>query len=77
MVNFHASTSLILFNAMICHGHVPIKLSESVLIPLVKDKNGSIHVKLNYRSIAIANSIFKVFEFVLLISMEKICLDES
>ena len=55
-----------LFNSMITHCHIPHKLMESVIVPILKDKKGQITDKNNYRPIAITSIFSKVLEILLL-----------
>ena len=51
---------------MLVHSHLPSKLTDPVRIPLIKNKNGSLSDKNNYRPIALACITSKVFEKLLL-----------
>ena len=54
------------------HGFLPSDLTDTVLVPSVKDKTGDISDKGNYRpSIALASVISKVFEIALLVKLER------
>ena len=55
-----------LFRMMFVHCHVPAKLTDVILLPLVKNKNKDITDKSNYRPIAIANTMSKIFEQIIL-----------
>ena len=48
------------------HAYVPVKLTGVILVPLVKNKNKDITDKNNYRPIAIANSLSKALEKIIL-----------
>ena len=61
----------ICFNAFIVHGFLPSDLTDTVLVPIVKDKTGDISDKGNYRPIALASVVSKVFEMSLLVKLEK------
>ena len=61
----------ICFNAFIVHGFLPSDLTDTVLVPVVKDKTADISDKGNYRPIALASVISKVFEMALLVKLEK------
>ena len=56
----------ICFNVFIVHGFLPSDLTDTVLVPIVKDKTADISDKGNYRPIALASVISKVFEMALL-----------
>ena len=53
------------------HGFLPSDLTDTVLVPIVKDKTGDISDKGNYRPIALASVISKVLEMALLVKLEK------
>ena len=56
----------ICFNAFIVHGFLPSSLTDSVIIPIVKDKCKNISDIGNYRPIALSSVLSKVFELILL-----------
>ena len=56
----------LLFNSIIIHGHIPVELMDTILVPLVKDKNGNLNDKDNYRPLAITCIISKIFEVLIL-----------
>ena len=67
----HANLSLsgllcMIFNAMLSHGYVPSKLMETIIVPIIKDKNGLVTDKDNYRPIAITSVCSKLLELVIL-----------
>ena len=62
---------IICFNAFIVHGFLPSDLTDSILVPAVKEKTGDISDKGNYRHIALASVVSKVFEMSLLVKLEK------
>ena len=71
----HASPEIqvllsICFNAFIVHGFLPNPLTDTVLVPIVKDKTKNIYDKGNYRPIALASVVSKVFEMSLLVKLE-------
>ena len=53
-------------NAMIVHGYMPKSAMDSVIVPILKDKKGSINDKSNYRPIAMTTVFSKLFESVIL-----------
>ena len=61
----HVMLSL-LFNVIIIHGYIPVSLMDTLLIPLVKDKNGVLSDKDNYRPLAVTCIISKVLEILIL-----------
>ena len=73
---FHASPEIhvllsICFNALIVHGFLPNPLTDTVLVPIVKDKTKNISDNLgNYRPIALASVMSKVFEMSLRVKLE-------
>ena len=50
---------------------MPSDLTDTVLVPIVKDKTGGISDKGNYRHIALASVISKVLVMALLVKLEK------
>jgi hypothetical protein len=56
---------------MLVHGHLPSKMTDTVMVPLVKNKNNSLTDKNNYRPIALACITSKVFEKLLLSRCEQ------
>ena len=54
------------FQAMLIHGYVPHSLMKTKIISLVKNKCGDLSDLNNYRPVAIATTISKVFETILL-----------
>jgi hypothetical protein len=52
----------ILFNMCLVHGFVPSSFSMSVIVPVVKDKNGKCNDYENFRPISLVNMLSKVFE---------------
>ena len=55
-----------IFNAMVIHGYIPQSMMDTVLIPIIKDKKGSVTDKNNYRPVAITCISSKILELVLL-----------
>ena len=65
------------FRLFLVHGHYSTFLLLATLIPIIKDKLGSISVSKNYRSIAISSLTLKIFDWILLILYgDKLQLDE-
>ena len=54
------------FRSFLIHGHFTIFLLLATLIPIIKDKLGSINSSRNYRSIAISSLTLKIFDWLLL-----------
>lgn len=61
----HVLLSL-LFNAIVIHGYIPLEFMDTLLVPLIKDKNGNLSDKNNYRPLAITCIISKLMEIVVL-----------
>ena len=59
------SNIAVLFNSMLNHSALPDRMIYSLLVPLVKDKSGTISDKSNYRAIALSTSLSKLLELVL------------
>ena len=53
-------------SALFIHGCMPHNLMESILVPIVKNKNGNLGDISNYRMISVSNSITKLIELVCL-----------
>lgn len=58
------------FNAMLLHCHIPKCFSDTVLVPILKDKKGVITDVDNYRPIAVTSVASKVFEKIILIRIQ-------
>ena len=56
----------ICFTCMFKHCYLPSSMLDSVIVPLVKNRNGDLSDKNNYRPIALSSTISKVFENVIL-----------
>jgi exonuclease III len=56
----------IVFNAMIIHDFLPSSLLDSIIVSLLKDKQGNITDHNNYRPLAISCAASKIFEFLIL-----------
>ena len=56
---------------MFKHCYLPVSMLDSVLVSLVKNKNGDLSDKNNYRPIALSSTISKVFENVILHRIEE------
>ena len=60
------------------HGYMPPGIMDTVIIPLLKNKNGNIQDKGNYRPIALVTIISKVFEIIILDRIENlICTNDN
>jgi len=55
----------LLFSLCIRHGHVPDSLTQSFMVPLVKNKAENLSDINNYRAIAISPALSKLFECLL------------
>ena len=56
----------IAIQSFLIHGHITLFLLLATLIPLIKDKLGSINSSKNYRSIAISSLVLKLFDWIIL-----------
>ena len=56
---------------MFKHCYLPISMLDSVIVLLVKNRNGDLSDKNNYRPIALSSVISKVFENVILYKLEE------
>ena len=61
----------ICFTCMFKHSYLPVSMLDSVVVPLVKNKNGDLSDKNNYRPIALSSTISKVFENIILHRLEE------
>ena len=61
----------ICFTCMFKHCYLPSSMLDSVIVPLVKNRNGDFSDKNNYRPIALSSTISKVFENVILYRLEE------
>ena len=64
--SFYDNLSIIIRSFLI-HGHVTFILLIATLVPIIKDKLGSITSSKNYRSIAISSLILKLIDWIFLI----------
>ena len=55
------------FQSFLIHGHVTRFLLLATLVPIIKDKLGSISISKNYRSIAISSVILKLIDWIIII----------
>jgi len=60
--------------SMFIHGVLPESMISVVLVPIIKDKTGKITSKDNYRPIALASTISKIIEIILLNRMSDLLL---
>ena len=67
----------IVIRSYLIHGHVTLFLLVATLIPIIKDKLGSISSSKNYRSIALSSVILKIIDWVILLLFgTSLCLDD-
>ena len=62
----------ICFNACMVHGCLPSTMTDTILVPIIKDKTGNASSKANYRPIALTSVLSKVFETALLSKLESV-----
>ena len=53
------------------HGYIPQPLIETTIVPIIKNKAGNLSSGNNYRPIALANVMSKVFESLILLRCEQ------
>ena len=58
------------FSTCLSHGYLPPHMIETTIVPIVKNKCGKLSDSNNYRPIALATIMSKVFESVLLLKCE-------
>ena len=56
-----------MIQSFLIHGHVTLILLLATLVPIIKDKPGSINVSKNYRSIAISSILLKLIDWIFII----------
>ena len=56
----------VVFQSFLIHGHMTMFLLLATLIPIIKDKLGSLNSSKNYRSIAISSLILKIFDWIII-----------
>ena len=57
----------VVLKSFLIHGHVMLFLLIARLVPIIKDKLGSISSSKNYRSIALSSQVLKLFDWVILL----------
>ena len=57
----------IALKSFLIHGHITYFLMLATLLPIIKDKLGSVNSSSNYRSIAISSLVLKLLDWVILI----------
>ena len=57
----------LIIQSFLVHGHVTQILLLATLVPIIKDKLGSINVSKNYRSIAISSILLKLIDWIFII----------
>ncbi len=55
----------ILVSSILVHGYLPKEMSQSVIVPIIKDKNRRVNDKGNYRPICLSNIFSKIIDTVL------------
>ena len=54
------------FTLCLAHGYLPPAMIEITIVPMVKNKSGNLSESSNYRPIALATIVSKMFESALL-----------
>ena len=54
----------IMIKSFLIHNHIPQFMLLSTLIPIIKDKLGSINISKNYRSVCITSLVLKQFDWI-------------
>ena len=57
----------LIIQSFLIHGHLTLLLLLATLVPIIKDKLGSINVSKNYRSIAISSILLKLIDWIFII----------
>ena len=55
----------ILLSSILVHGYIPKAITESVIVPVIKDKNRHVNEKGNYSPICLLNTCSKIIDAVL------------
>ena len=55
----------IIIRCYLVHGHVTRFLLLATLVPIIKDKLGTVNISKNYRSIAISSLVLKVLDWII------------
>ena len=75
-INYHSLLAKCITSFLI-HGILPDSLMSVVLVPIIKDKSDKINSKDNYRPIAIASTMSKLLEILLLERLSNFMLTSS
>ena len=59
------------FTLFLSHGYLRLKLIETTIVPIIKNKCRNISSSINYRPIALATIISKLLELILLLKCEE------
>ena len=62
----------ICFNACMVHGFLPSTMTDTILVPIIKDKTGNVSSKAKYRHIALTSVLSKVVETAHLSKLESV-----
>ena len=65
------------FNMCLMHGFIPSNCLETVINPILKNRNGNVQDTSNYRPIALATVISKLFEHVILAHIAPMCMSSD
>ena len=57
----------IILQSFLVHGHITNILLLATLVPIIKDKLGSINISKNYRSIAISSILLKLIDWIFIL----------
>ena len=55
----------VMIKGFLIHSHIPIFMLLSTLVPIIKDKLGSINTSKNYRSVCITSLILKLIDWII------------
>ena len=58
------------FSAFFVYGHLPLKMIETILVPLIKDKAGDLCDKSNYCPVGLCSVLSKILEAITLKRIE-------
>ena len=57
----------VLFQAMLRHSFIPEQFKDSIVVPIMKDRNGGVSDPDNYRGISLSSVVSKLYERLILV----------
>ncbi|CAF2038481.1 unnamed protein product [Rotaria magnacalcarata] len=65
------------FNTCLLHGYLPPQMSNSTIVPLIKNKFGNLHDINNYRPIFNSSTFLKIFEYCVFLMTANTVLEKA